>query len=279
MKLSSYMKLISPEYMPMAVTTALLGLVATTGLIFNFQFILLIIIICCIIGGFNSYNAIADKEMDKINRLDRPLPMGEISEQQAMKIATILYLIALTLAFTINIYTLVITIVSIIITIAYSVPNLHLKKTFLIGTFSVAFFYASLCFALGWSLFPNKTFPIEIGIFLFILGVGLSITKDFMDFAGDSFHGAKTLPVKIGYDKSILIIIFLLTIAFAFFFYIVNIILPEKFYVLLIFYPIMISNVLLFRKYSKNFDSKGLFTQIMLLIIAFEIGYVLLEFI
>jgi geranylgeranylglycerol-phosphate geranylgeranyltransferase len=280
MNLISYWKLFSPEYMPMAITTALFGAVATSNTLSDYRFIIVALAICCVIGAFNAYNAIADKEIDKVNRLDRPLPMGHITEKRALHLAIILYVIALILSAIVSVETWIIMVISVVITIAYSFPKLHLKKQFLVGTISVSFFYASLCFALGWSLSPTLEFPLSLAVFLFILGAGLSITKDFMDFAGDSFHGAKTLPVKFGYNKSIAIIIAILTFAFALLFFIIEQgIIEAKFYVLLLFYPIMVSNVFLFKKYSKNFDSKGLFTQIMLLIIALEIGYVALKII
>jgi geranylgeranylglycerol-phosphate geranylgeranyltransferase len=279
MCLKNYWKLFSPEYIPMAITTALIGAIATSNILPDYRFLIITIAICCVIGAFNSYNAIADKEIDKVNRLDRPLPMGHISEKRALHLAIILYFIALILSATIGIEALGIMALSILVTIAYSFPKLHLKKTFLVGTISVAFFYATLCFALGWALYPKLTFPFELAVFLFILGAGLSITKDFMDFAGDSFHGAKTLPVKIGYNKSIAIILVILTGAFGLLFEMIRGgIIDNKFFVLLVFYPLMISNVFLFKKYSKSFDSKSLFSQIMILIIALELGYVFLVF-
>ncbi|MFA6269363.1 MAG: UbiA family prenyltransferase, partial [archaeon] len=201
-----YWNLMVPEYVPMAITTLLAGAVVTTGTLPNSSFWLLAVSLSCIVGAFNSFNAIADKEIDKINSPHRPIPSKKIEEKHALYFSIGLYVLALLLASFINTTAFIIILGCVVLTAAYSYPKINLKQRFLLGTLTVTLFYAVLCFLAGWALSPTQRFPLEIATFLFLMGFGLAITKDFMDLPGDAFHRKHTLPVKLGYLQSIVFI-------------------------------------------------------------------------
>ena len=271
----NYWHLIVPEYIPMALTTLLVGAVATTGSLPDYRFWIVAFALCCVVGAFNAFNAIADREIDKINKPERPLPNNKISEKSALSFAMLLYVIALLVAYLVNIYVFGIVFIAVIITAAYSYPSIDLKRVYILGTLTVTVFYAIICFLAGWALYPTMPIPLEIMMFLFILGFSLAITKDFMDVPGDSFNNAHTLPVKLGYHQSIGIVFLFLTFAFLFLaFLIYSDILPTKYYALLLFYPLMFFNVNTFRKHAKSFYTNHLFVKTIILIIILEMVYI-----
>ncbi|MFA6420510.1 MAG: UbiA family prenyltransferase [archaeon] len=268
-----YWNLMVPEYVPMAITTLLAGAVVTTGTLPNSSFWLLAVSLSCIVGAFNSFNAIADKEIDKINSPHRPIPSKKIEEKHALYFSIGLYVLALLLASFINTTAFIIILGCVVLTAAYSYPKINLKQRFLLGTLTVTLFYAVLCFLAGWALSPTQRFPLEIATFLFLMGFGLAITKDFMDLPGDAFHRKHTLPVKLGYLQSIVFIILTLTISFALLTYIIYIgLLPQKFYLLDIFYPLMLFNVYSYKHHSKSFLTTHLFRTTMVFVMMLEIA-------
>jgi len=274
-RILDYWHLFVPEYIPMAVTTLLVGAVATTGTLPDWRFWPVAFALCCIVGAFNSLNAIADKEIDRINRPERPVPRDAISEKQALTFSIILYLVALATAYWVSMTVFMIVFAAVILTAAYSYPEIELKKKYLIGTLVVTIFYAGLCLLAGWALYPAQRMPIEVMFFFFVLGFGLAITKDFMDIPGDSFNKAHTIPVKLGYTQSIGIVFIILTFAFLLLgFLVYSDMLPSKYYLLLIFYPLLFFNTNSFRKHAQSFYTNHLFQKTVLLLIALELAFV-----
>lgn len=272
-RIIDYWNLMVPEYAPMAITTLFAGTVVTTGLLPVTSFWLLAVSLFCIVGAFNSFNAIADKEIDKINSPHRPIPSKKILEHHALYFSIILYVVALVLAWFVNPTAFLVIVGCVVLTAVYSYPKINLKKRFFLGTLTVTVFYATLCFIAGWALTPTSPFPSQIAAFLFILGLGLAITKDFMDVPGDSFHRAHTLPVKFGYLQSLALIVFILTLAFAFFTFIIyQNLLPQKYYLLLIFYPLMLFNLYGYIEHHKSYLTTHLFRTTMVFIMVLEIS-------
>lgn len=270
--------LVVPEYIPMAITTLFVGIVATTGFLPDWRFWLVSVSLLCVVGAFNSFNAIADKEIDRVNRPERPLPNSRISEKHALLFAIFLYFLALLISYLISIIVFWIVFAAVIITAAYSYPGIDLKKHFLTGTITVTIFYAILCFLAGWALYPTYPIPLGAMLFFFLLGFGLAVTKDFMDVPGDTFNSAHTLPVRLGYSQSVGIVFILLTFAFLFLtFQIYSGALQQKYYLLLLFYPLMFFNVNSFRKHAKSFYSNHVFLKTIALIILLEAAFAVLS--
>ncbi|MFH1391527.1 MAG: UbiA family prenyltransferase [Candidatus Diapherotrites archaeon] len=273
-----FLHLIVPEYIPMAITTALVGAVSTTNAFPGFEFIIVAIVLTLIVAAFNAFNAIADREIDQINKPERPLPSKKISNHEALLFAITAYSIALLLSLLINPTFFAIIFIAVLVTTAYSYPGIDLKRKFGIGNFTVTVFYAILCSLAGWALYPNEPIPIPIISFLFLIGLSLSISKDFMDMPGDAFHQANTLPVKFGKNPSVGIIFIFLVISYLVLLMIIIMgLLSQQYYFLFIFFPLMLFNVNRFRIKSNSDDHNHVFIKTVLLIIVLEISIILLE--
>ncbi len=269
-----YLGLIVPEYMPMGITGLLIGAVAATNTLPNDVLWLGIVCFLCIIAGYNSYNAIIDKEIDIINKPSRPLPRKALTEKDALYVAAIFYIIAIIIALFLDKFFLLIALATIALTIAYSHPKFHLKRRFIIGTLTAVVLYTVLAPALGWALYPNNPLPVPIILFLFFLGIPKGILKDYVDIAGDSYHRVHSLPVQMGYLNSIVaVVLFYLVSAIFLGFAVYENILPFKFVSLLVFYPFMLWNV---KTMPKTFDPysrrDGVFIRATLLLILIELA-------
>lgn len=275
--LKSVFELTVPEYIPMAILGAFVGVVATTKTLPSALFIELIVLLICIVAGFNTFNAISDKKIDLINKPTRPLPSNKITVLQAEKLTIFFYLTAILISVFINPIVFGLTLVMTLITVLYSLELFYLKKRFVIGNLVGAVLYAVLCPLAGWALTPTLTPPLFIILVLFLLSIGLSFLKDFEDVVGDKKYGIATLPLKIGRDKSVFLILLILTIAFISIAYLISLkTLPEINYFLLIFYPLLFFNIYSYKKPQNHQIIAQSFRITVTLIMAFEITIALL---
>ena len=278
--LKSVFEITVPEYIPMAVLGAFVGVVATTKTLPNALFIELVILLICIVAGFNTFNAISDKKIDLINKPTRPLPSNKLTVLQAEKLTIFFYLTAILLSVFINPIVFGLTILMTILTVLYSLELFYLKKRFVIGNLVGAVLYAILCPLAGWALTPTLEPPLVIILILFLLAIGLSFLKDFEDVVGDKKYGIATLPLKIGRDKSIFLILSIVTIAFISIAYLISLkTLPEKNYFLLIFYPLLFFNIYSYKKPQNHQIMAQSFRITVTLIMAIEITIALLTII
>lgn len=272
--IKDYLNLIAPEYIPMGITGLLVGAVATLGALPDYRFILAAVCFCFIIAGYNSYNAIIDKEVDKINKPHRPLPKGTLTEKDALYFAVVSYIIAIVFAALLDGMFFLLALVTILITIAYSHPRIHLKKRFFIGTLTAVILYTLLAPLLGWSLYANNPIPIPIIIFLFFLGLPKGVMKDYVDILGDSHNHIKSLPVRMGYQNSVLaVILSYLFSAILVVFLIYEQIVQSSFLLLLLFYPFMFWNAYTLLEKTNTAKRRDLiFIKAMIILILMEIA-------
>ncbi|MGE5276209.1 MAG: UbiA family prenyltransferase [Acidobacteriota bacterium] len=170
----------------------------------------------------NIVNQIADLEIDRENKPERPLVTGEISIERAWVAAATLYALAIvptwivvpypyeTLAQRIGaplhlhaaffIYWL-----GALATFVYSFPSFgRTKRHWLAANVTIAIPRGGLLKVAGWAFVASvavwEAWAIG-GIFaLFLLGA--TSTKDFSDMEGDRAHGCVTLPIRFGVGRA-----------------------------------------------------------------------------
>jgi geranylgeranylglycerol-phosphate geranylgeranyltransferase len=206
MTIVDYLQLVALEYIPPTVMALIVGYAfSSTEIIFSPKLILAILSACFIVFGYNSFNAVYDKEIDRINKPHRPVPRGAIDTKTATYTAMGFFLLSIMLALLINWTFLLICLVAILFAIAYSHPRLYLKKHFLLGIVLGNSIYAVLFPLAGWALVLATPIPWYIILFLFFFGLGTGILKDFEDLEGDMKHKIMTLPHVLGIRKAALV--------------------------------------------------------------------------
>ena len=172
------------------------------------------IAICCVsammlVGGGNALNDYNDRESDKRNHPERPIPSGKISAENALTFAQILLGLGLViLIFTLdNKMPFVIALLGVITLIAY---ENGLKAAGIAGNIAVGLMSGAIFLYAGMAV--NDPGPT---IWMFGLAILATITreivKDIQDLEGDKDRF--TLPAKIGIDMSLNLATLILLVA------------------------------------------------------------------
>jgi 4-hydroxybenzoate polyprenyltransferase len=174
----------------------------------------------------NIVNQIADLEIDRRNKPDRPLVTGEVSLPKAWALAAVLYVVTVLPTWLVVPYpyetfsarlhaplphhaAFFIYCLGALASLVYSFRALgRTKRHWLAANLTIAITRGGLLKVAGWS-FVASIFHAEAwaigGIFaLFLLGA--TSTKDFSDMEGDREHGCVTLPIRFGVERAARII-------------------------------------------------------------------------
>jgi geranylgeranylglycerol-phosphate geranylgeranyltransferase len=147
-----------------------------------------------IAAGANAINDVFDLAIDKINKPQRPLPMGRVRVASARGFACFLFIIGCGLAVMIHPLCLGISLITSLWLYLYS---WRLKGTILWGNFSVAFI-SGLAFVYGGLAVGRWKQALVVGIFAFFFHFAREMIKDMEDMEGDLENNAITFPVRYG---------------------------------------------------------------------------------
>ena len=210
--MNPYLALTRPENMILTAIAVIAGsFIAAGPEIMDFQ---IEIAICCVcsmmlVGGGNALNDYNDRETDKENHPERPIPSGSISADTASVCAQALLgsgLLILLFALE-NKMPFVIALIGIILLIAY---ENGLKAAGISGNITVGLMSGAIFLFAGMAV--NDPGPT---LWMFGLAVLATITreiiKDIQDLEGD--RDRRTLPASIGIENSMTVAILFLLIA------------------------------------------------------------------
>jgi len=164
----------------------------------------------------NVLNDYFDREIDKINHPERPIPSNRVKAGDALKFSVALFLLSLLFAVFLNFFCVIIALLAFTLQILY---ELKFKRHYLSKNFTIAFLTGMLFVFGGVAVNGEaavKNFEllasspsIIFGILAFLAIFGREIVKDIEDFKGDADR--LTLPKKIGVTSAgIVAAIFLL---------------------------------------------------------------------
>jgi 4-hydroxybenzoate polyprenyltransferase len=166
----------------------------------------------------NIINQIADLEIDRRNKPERPLVRGDVSMSSAWAVAAALYVLAILptwlvvphpydslaerMAAPIHLHAaFFIYVVGALATFVYSFPALgRSKRHWFWANFTIAVARGGLLKVAGWSFIASVALwePWTIGSVFALFLLGATSTKDFSDMVGDREHGVVTLPIRFG---------------------------------------------------------------------------------
>ena len=172
------------------------------------------IAICCfsamlLVGGGNALNDYNDRESDKENHPNRPIPSGEISAETALNYSNILLgsgLIILWFAIA-NWLVFTIALIGVCTLIAY---ENGLKADGITGNIAVGFMSGAVFLYAGMAV-ENPGPTIWMFSLAFLATISREIVKDIQDLEGD--RDRRTLPSRIGISYSLNIAILILLVA------------------------------------------------------------------
>jgi 4-hydroxybenzoate polyprenyltransferase len=160
--------------------------------------------------GMYILNDLVDADLDRANGKKRPIPSGIVSKGQAWTFIMLTNSAAVVLAvITLNAASMILIIPMLAIGIMYSAPKVALMNRFVIKNLSIAIFYM-LCALLGMTstygadlAFGSPSVPVHsMAVFGIMIFVG-SIVNDLGDVKGDRAEGRRTIPIVMGGEKTV----------------------------------------------------------------------------
>jgi len=145
-------------------------------------------------AGANSINDAFDIDIDRINRPNRPLPRGTLTQQNAREMWFLVSSGAIIFNFFLNVAAFVIVVIVVVILYYYSAK---LKRTVFLGNFVVAIM-TGMAFVYGGIVMNNIERSIMPALFAFLSNLARELVKDVEDIEGDRREHALTLPITFG---------------------------------------------------------------------------------
>ena len=151
-------------------------------------------------GGGNAINDYFDREIDAINRPDRPIPRGAVSPRGALLLSGLLFAVAVGLTLLLPLFAVAIALTNLVALVAYTELFKGLPG---VGNALVAYLTGST-FLYGGAAVEGNLSPVVV---LFALAASATmareVVKDVEDAAGDREEGLRTLPIVLGRRRAL----------------------------------------------------------------------------
>jgi len=148
-------------------------------------------------AGGNATNDYCDREIDRINRPERPIPSGRLKVRDALLIGGVLFIIGILLSILLGVPCIILAVVNSVVLAFYAA---ELKRLGLVGNLIVGYLAGST-FLFGGLAAKNAPKLQALGILAAMAAVstvGRELIKDIEDMKGDSKIGLKTFPLSHG---------------------------------------------------------------------------------
>jgi len=146
------------------------------------------------VAAGNAVNDYFDREIDAINRPDRPIPRGAVSPRGALVIAGGLFTTAVGFAVTLPPVAVALAAVNLVALVTYTTV---FKGTPGLGNALVSYLVGST-FLFGGAAVGDVSTPLVLAALAALSTLSREIIKDVEDVVGDREAGLRTLPIAIG---------------------------------------------------------------------------------
>ncbi len=197
--MNPYLRLYRPINNIMASIAVIAGafIASGTGIIHVWEKVLIAAaVVFLFTGGGNALNDYVDREIDRKNHPERPIPSGKIAPERALHLGLISLFLPILLGFFINIESLIIIIVAEILMLSY---EFRYKKKGLLGNVEISIMVGML-FLFGGASAGNMERTAIFSIMATLATLGREIVKDIEDMEGDVDR--ITLPKRIGRERA-----------------------------------------------------------------------------
>lgn len=217
-----YLKLVRPLNCTLAAAGVLVASVVAIGTRVTEQDYLLPVLLACLIAALvtaagNVLNDYSDRDTDRVNHPERPIPSGQMSPRNALAYSAILFVIPIPLAYLINTESLLIVALNVLVLVSY---ERYFKRRGLPGNLEVSWLTGSIFIFGGLAAYKGDfsffARTMYLALLAFFATLGREIAKDIQDVSGDIDR--TTLPRKMGVRGAaqIATICFVLAVLFSF---------------------------------------------------------------
>jgi geranylgeranylglycerol-phosphate geranylgeranyltransferase len=168
--------------------------------------------------GMYILNDLVDADLDKANSKNRPIASGLVSKNQAWSFIILTNGAAVGMSIvTVHMASIILVLLMIPLGILYSTSKIALMNRFVLKNLAISFFYM-LCTTLGITssygiglAINNPIVPIHTIVMSGIMIFACSIINDMGDTKGDKEAGRRTIPIVLGGENTIKLLIILLS--------------------------------------------------------------------
>lgn len=153
------------------------------------------------VGAGNAINDYFDRDIDRINQPDRPIPRGDVVPKQALWFSVGLFAVAVGLALSLPLIAIAIAAVNLLALVFYTE---YFKGLPGFGNALVAYLVGST-FLFGGAAVENVGPTVVLFVLAAVATLTREIVKDVEDVDGDREEGLNTLPIAIGERRALLV--------------------------------------------------------------------------
>ncbi len=179
------------------------------------------LVIAFLVGLFlsastNTINDIMDREIDKFEKPNRPIPRNGISVKEAYLIFSLETVIGLLLAFYLSFYSFLLSVTVAVLSLVYS---WRLKNILLVKNLITSFGISSALIVGVFATSPEiiSTDILFFFLLIFTVVVTFEIHKDMADVEWDGINQKNTVPVKFGTKNTAIVVICLYLLGILFY--------------------------------------------------------------
>jgi len=199
--MSGFIQLLRPKNCFMAVLSVLIvALVATDLDVSSIPLVEILaasMVVFLFTGAGNALNDYLDRDIDRSNHPDRPIPAGKTNPKNAIIFSVVLFGISIIMGLWLSFYCMLLILINLAIMLAY---EFKAKAQGLPGNLMISWLTSSLFLFGGLSVLNKFPGIMEPVLFMFLLSffatLGREIAKDIEDVEGDI--GRNTLPMRVG---------------------------------------------------------------------------------
>jgi len=159
------------------------------------------LVVFSFMGAGNTLNDVLDRDIDRQNHPERPIPSGLVRPRNAAAFSGVLFGFSVVLGLWLSVWCMAIILLNLAIMLAY---EFKAKAMGFLGNMMISWLTASLFLFGGLAVISQFPGIMETVLFMFLLSffatLGREIAKDIQDMGGDI--GRKTLPMQVGRGKA-----------------------------------------------------------------------------
>jgi len=209
-KLLAYGESIRPFTSLLGMAGAYIGGIVAEAPFLSTPLLLAIIVVFLVGAGSMPFNDYFDRDVDAISHPKRPIPSKRLTPRETLYFSLLLFSLAAAISLFINLICFIIILATFGFLYCYEA---FFKNQGFIGNIVVAFL-SSMSFTFGGIAVGNPFASFLLSLITFFLFTGRELLKDVEDVKGDLLS-RKTLPMKIGEYKSVIIASLFLLVAVA----------------------------------------------------------------
>jgi len=204
MKIKDFVELTVPHYILIMIIGPISAHLIASGSLPPYNIALVILSLSLAVLGFNSMNMIFDAKLDKECKPLRVIPSKRVSVHEVKILSFGLFALSIFVAFLTDLLFVAVLAIFIFFAFIYSYEKTNVKKYWFGSSFTGVILYGLVPIFSVYAIENKISWPF-VFVFAALFAV-VSNSKDLEDMDGESKLGIDSLPLRIGFEKTLMIL-------------------------------------------------------------------------